>query len=91
MKLNHDFYTFSSKHFVKLANLLRDYEYQWEDQYEMMGELLRDLAERGKVSLKVKRSRSHHNGGMVSYEFIKFWPDPKHIEYFKQFDKKKLI
>lgn len=90
MKLNYDFYTFSPKHFKKLYELLNDYPCDI-DSYEMISELVRDLAEKGKVTMRVVRGRSHYNSGTTFAEFIKFWPHPKHIAYFRQFDKKKLI
>ncbi len=87
MRLNHDFYTFSPKHYRELAFILSEYPEiykSWMDY--LIYTILPCLPLLGKVSLKsVKDSE-----GEVVY-FIKFWPHPKYQEKFRQFDKKKLI
>lgn len=94
MKLNYDFYTFSPKHFKKVLNLLDEYDfYERGELYDNAISVVFALSEKGMVTIREKVFCREIDGKRCygTVPFIKFWPHPKYIEYFRQFDKKKLV
>lgn len=92
MKLNYDFYTFSPKHFKKLLGIVDHYNtVKGDNPWDYCIPLVFELARVGKISVRVWSPKFPQTiPYYTDLPCIKFWPHPKYIEYFKQFDKQKL-
>lgn len=72
-----------------LLNILD--EYPGKNKGRSSLEVIALLAEKGKVSVQMRRASKRPPCTQTHIRYIKFWPNPKYIEYFRQFDKKKLV